>query len=164
MQGAPRARAEQAASFLRDGQAQGIRFVTSMLAIEEAFHQVYMKFLRQEMRGQTPPLSKWKDLRMANRPAFDRALGHGRKLLELLDAYIKASAIDVLTFGRQPDGRPAVLEHQVISFVRACLSRYEVDCMDAFQFAAMRRFGIQHAASSDRDWLSFPSGTLFTAA
>jgi hypothetical protein len=164
LSGTVTARIQQVTTFFADASANGNKFFTSLLAIEEAFHALLSREIKVRMRRANPPFTNWKDFRVADRSSFDEALKVGRTLINDFDGFTKAKNIDVLSFAREPNVFNLILEQQVIAYGRGCLTSFEAECMDAFQFASMRRFGFQYAASSDPDWLIFPFGSLYTAA
>ena len=154
-------RARQAKSFFDDAKTLGVTFLTSVFAVEEGMHILLVRDINTAMKSAGSYLN-WKDFRRSDPAGFTAALNLGRRAMLEFETLLKLLAIDVLAMGKQPPPKPPVLEAHVIADAKLLLSGVEVDAMDAFQFVTMRRFDIDRAASSDVDWLMFPSGTLYT--
>ncbi len=155
-------RVQAVTSFAADARTQNVEFVTSIFAVEEAFNKLVFQHVNAAAARAVPPIKGWKAFRAAEPAAFVAALTAGRAEVRAFNLLLKSHSIDVLCFGRQPSRSVPVLEHAVIVFAEMLLQLYPVDGMDAFHYATMRRFNIAHAAASDRDWMAFPHGTLFT--
>lgn len=139
----------------------GTQFLTSVFAVEEGFHLLLMRRLLATVRAHAT-YSTWKDYRAADPAGFSADLDLGRRAFIEFETMLKLLAIDILAIGGQVYPKQPILEAHIIADAKRLLAALEVDAMDAFQFATMSRFKIDQAASSDSDWLMFPSGTLYT--
>jgi predicted nucleic acid-binding protein len=153
-------RLEQAYDFLKRAQAEKTRLATSLLVLEELYHKLLFKFVLSAVAAAGH--KGWKDFRAKDETEFLAKLNEGRRLVMECETLLLENMVDQLTHGRQPGGSSnrTVLERNIAAAARLLLDKYAVDTMDGFHYAAMLRFGIEFAASSDRDWKQFPSGTL----
>lgn len=154
------ARAKRAADFRVDASSLGVVFITSIFAVEEAFHKLLsVPILKAaNLAGH----KDWKVFQSVEPTLFAAAVDVGRNAIVAFDLFLAMSNIDVLAMGRQPYPKPPILEAQVQKLMKMYLLKYEVEAMDALHYATMRKFSILAAASSDRGWLQFSRGTLFT--
>jgi hypothetical protein len=154
-------RARQARLFFELAGQNGAQFISSVFAVEEGFHLLLMRRLLAAVRAQ-PNYRTWKDYRAKDPIGFRADLDLGRRAFIEFETMLKLLSIDILAVGGQVYPKQPILEAHIIADAKRLLAALEVDAMDAFQFATMNRFKIDQAASSDSDWLMFPSGTLYT--
>ena len=154
-------RAEQADRFFRRCIGLGAQVVTSVLALEEAFHVLLWQFVREDINDSNGAWRNWKQYRAADTARFLEALDSGRQEMMDFDTFWRTEGILLLHGGQQLVG-PPISELHLVNDARQLVDRLEVDVMDAFHYSAMRRFGLSNAASSDSDWAVFPSGRLYT--
>lgn len=149
-----------ASQFFFDAQADKRAFVTSIFGVEESFQALCFHFVREEVVA--AGLRSWKELRDQDLKRFSHALDAGRRLVHEFDVFLKEKEVDILALGQQPRGQPPILEAHIGADARMISAAVAVDVMDVFHYVTMLRFGIAIAASSDRDWLLFPTGKLIT--
>lgn len=156
-----RMRVDAAHAFFLRCQEADAQVLTSVFAIEEAFHVLLWQFVREDIRESHGRWKTWKQYRLQSADQFLVALESGREDLAEFDTWWRDAGILLLHAAQHPRGR-VVSELHTINDARTLLDRLEVDVMDAFHYSAMRRFGLANAASSDADWTEFPVGTLYT--
>lgn len=156
------ARITAAAHFFYDAKQAGHTFVTSALAIHDAFRLLAFYYVDEDILASKGKHASWRDYRTVDAAGFQASLDAGRRLTLQFDLFLKETEIDVLAHGRQPAGRPPVLEAHIVADARMFATAFPGDVSLCFHYATMLRFGIEIAACSDPDWEKFSVGKVVT--
>ena len=155
-----RARCKAGHDFYIWGRLQGVAFVVSFLALQECYHRSLFGAINDAARKAGH--KDWKDYRRDEPAAFAASAGTGRALLANFQAFFASSGLKVMTFGTGHLGRLLMREPRVARYARTVLEHFDVDTMDAFHYALMRRARINAAASNDADWHALPYGVVIS--
>lgn len=152
LQGVEQQEARAAGLFFRWAKQKGVRFVASILALEEIANLLVLGPVREEATSRN--IRGWKALRRSDLATFTTLLARGRKAARRFHGFFVASEIRLVGGGRFSDSSSSNLPRRVYQFARLLLAKHELDAMDAYHIALARYCRIDWAASADADWFS----------
>ncbi len=155
-------RATDGHGFYLWGRLHAVRFVVSMLALEEVYNAVLFSEIRLEASRRS--LSGWKQLRATDAAAFAALLSRGRTSVQSFHRFFGGLGAELITVGRAVLSSDSFPASRISKYARVLLDKFELDGMDAYHIALARFCGVPCAATTDSDWERVPTIDVVTAA